>query len=459
VGVSSILIAVACGSTKTGGTPPTGASGASGARTALAGSGGSSAGSPSSNAIGGASGAENTGGEAGAGAGSGDHAGAAAIAADVHCEAEPSQCVCVADPTHLQDDTVTCTGSASSFCCADVGAYPGSGACSCQPWACTDNGTRCACGAGSSGTLATCPAARAHCCRNTTIPNCHCGPASDVCGVDEVEAYNCVLDQVPCLGGEERVSSCTGTVEILGSAAGGTGGTGGAGGAGAGAGSGGAGGAGGAGGSSAGGSGGAAGSAGSGPVCTPTKGAASAVLIDDFSDHDNLLAPVGGRTGSWYAFSDGTCTQLSPPYDSTGMPVPISTVGRVGASDGSINTTATGCSIFGVGVGFSLLASGSCPYDASSYSGLSYWAKGTGTVEVQIHTSIPEIVTGDAFFDAPGGTLTDAWAQFSVPFTSLQSDTGNTVFDPKTVLSISFILSTTQGPVSLTLDDIAFDVP
>ena len=267
-----------------------------------------------------------------------------------------------------------------------------------------------------------------------------------------MEAYNCVLDQVPCLGGEERVSSCTGTVEILGPAAGGTGGTGGAGA--------GNGGAGGAGGSSASGSGGAAGSAGSGPVCTPTKGAASAVLIDDFSDHDNLLAPVGGRTGSWFAFSDGSCTQLSPPYDSTGtLPVPISTVGRVSASDGSINTTATRCDGFGVGVGFSLLTDGLCPYDASSYSGFSYWAKGTGAVSMEIHTSIPEIVTGDADFYPPGRTLTDAWAQFSVPFASLQSFTGNTVFDPKTVLSISFVVSNAQGPVSLTLDDIAFDVP
>ena len=102
--------------------------------------------------------------------------------------------------------------------------------------------------------------------------------------------------------------------------------------------------------------------------------------IDDFEDGDGLIVPIGGRSGAWFTFNDGTGTQTPPP----GAPI----VPEVLAADASyvLHETGTGFApvgelpdgsfAFGAGLGVHLRhddATGlPLPYDASGYEGIGF---------------------------------------------------------------------------------------
>jgi hypothetical protein len=154
------------------------------------------------------------GGAINAGGTAGSVGGSAMPMADVHCEAFNGGCTCVGDPNHLfAPDSLSCTESISSFCCADELDYPARGACQCQHWGCTDNGTGCACGNGT-GTLPTCPSSYGRCCSNAVNHTCDCGSAINPCAPDQTEVPGCLLDDVQCLGTEVRVFGCDGRGEM-----------------------------------------------------------------------------------------------------------------------------------------------------------------------------------------------------------------------------------------------------
>ncbi|HEX3773495.1 MAG TPA: hypothetical protein VHV51_03470 [Polyangiaceae bacterium] len=199
---ASVLVACSSGSDDSGSTSggSAGLSGSSGTAGSTASVGGSSG------TQGGSSGTQGGTNSASGAAGS---AGSGATAVDIHCEESSGVCTCVGDPNHVfPADSVSCAASTSMFCCADDADYPASGACQCEHWACTDNGTECACGNGT-GTLTTCPSSYGRCCKGTDTCDCH--SAINPCGVDETEVPSCVLDDVACLGNESRIGACDGS--------------------------------------------------------------------------------------------------------------------------------------------------------------------------------------------------------------------------------------------------------
>jgi endoglucanase len=100
---------------------------------------------------------------------------------------------------------------------------------------------------------------------------------------------------------------------------------------------------------------------------TDTSGPPS--LIDDLEDGDLAIVRTEGRQGDWFAFDDGTAG--------------LSTlaVGQPGRAAGAFAVRATGSGFgqWGGGIGFPLDrdASGRRTYDASGYTGITFWARVT----------------------------------------------------------------------------------
>ena len=132
-------------------------------------------------------------------------------------------------------------------------------------------------------------------------------------------------------------------------------------------------------------------------------------LIADFT-RDNSLNPVDGRQGVFYVQGDGSLAgEFDPPLPHvSGQPYPIdTTTGNPACSGpGSLHTKATGWGVWGADLGTDfvpkvLTEAGVGPlgtgfkgtYDASKYSGISFWAKATAPL-----TGV-QVTFGDAYTD------------------------------------------------------------
>jgi hypothetical protein len=113
----------------------------------------------------------------------------------------------------------------------------------------------------------------------------------------------------------------------------------------------------------------AGGVAGTAPVgCGKSTGADP--LIDDFEDADTTLKLVDGRNGPWETFDDGT---IGGVYAGK---MPTAGTGRGGTA--GFCTSITGYKAWGANLVASMNAP-KCGYDASSYDGVCFWAKGKVT--------------------------------------------------------------------------------
>ncbi|HEY4159990.1 MAG TPA: hypothetical protein VGM29_17885 [Polyangiaceae bacterium] len=232
----------------------------------------------------------------------------------------------------------------------------------------------------------------------------------------------------------------------------------------------------------AGSSGGSAGSAGTTPI---------GPLLDDLTDGDNTIAPLSGRVGYWYAYNDMTGTQWPPADPSGAIPFlvcPSSAVDcKLGpghtaapAADFWAETHGSGFTTWGAGIGFDLNDDGQKhPYDASAYSGISFWGKAEAATPVRAQIQIPAVSTvvnggtcvPPADPSASGkcdnqyginATFTTVWTQFMMPFATItQEDWGGEQFTPiggftkNAITDVQWIVP--QGVVfDFAVDDITF---
>ncbi len=117
-------------------------------------------------------------------------------------------------------------------------------------------------------------------------------------------------------------------------------------------------------------------------------------LIDDFEDGDNALKLVDGRNGPWETFDDGTVGAL---YSSR---APVAGSGRGGGS--GFCTNISGYKAWGANL-VATMNSPKCGYDASSYDGVCFWAKGKVTAGGPF---VFAVGTSDTVPDSSGGTCT-----------------------------------------------------
>lgn len=150
-------------------------------------------------------------------------------------------------------------------------------------------------------------------------------------------------------------------------------------------------------------------------VCLkPVVSDGSCPLIDDLEDGDNKILPVEGRSGSWYAYNDGTGTTTPTEFETSADT-------RTGSTK-ALHTTGADHTDYGGGFGFSMAC-----VDATAYSGMSFMAKGTGKLYVTVATAEtrPKGSGGDCVSahcnDNFGKIfeLTADWAQYSLTWDEL----------------------------------------
>ncbi|HTN83782.1 MAG TPA: hypothetical protein VL242_08855 [Sorangium sp.] len=219
-----------------------------------------------------------------------------------------------------------------------------------------------------------------------------------------------------------------------------------------------------------GGAGGASGAGGAGGAGEPDAGAEPppcTTLLDDLEDGDGAIVRCKDRVGNWYTYNDGTRGGTQSPLP--GRPfVPVSPGHE--PSMYAAHVAGSGFVTRGAGMGFDLnLAPGGAKlsYDASAYSGLTFWAK--ATAPTHIYVNFPDRNTdleggvcagsgcGDHFGE--GLDITTEWAQYTVMFAALSTDgwgvPAPAAFDAAHAYSVEF--HTAKSTVfDMSVDDIAF---
>jgi len=154
-------------------------------------------------------------------------------------------------------------------------------------------------------------------------------------------------------------------------------------------------------------------------------------LIDDIEDGTGRICQgPEGRRGVWYAFNDDVGMQWPAP---TTPGVAIATSEIPGGRDDSqraMHTYGMGYSYWGAGIGFDLAFDGTTYglYDASAYSGVTFWARGTPRRGIDLRistakTTLPKYGGACPMDNCPPLfkrlLLGDDWAQYWVPFSAL----------------------------------------
>jgi hypothetical protein len=125
-------------------------------------------------------------------------------------------------------------------------------------------------------------------------------------------------------------------------------------------------------------------------------------IIEDGEDLDHRGNVQDGRGGNWFTFVDPAGSTITP----RGWPFKMGAPGRNGSRGAphiSGRMASAGESIY-AGMGL-WLTDPTGPYDASMYSGVTFWAKGPGRVRFEI----PDVHTGPE-----GGICKDCYNDFGI---------------------------------------------
>jgi len=205
--------------------------------------------------------------------------------------------------------------------------------------------------------------------------------------------------------------------------------------------------------------------------CKAAAGLATELVIDDLEDGDNVLTPAGSRVGYWYTFNDGTGVQVPAPSVLFKPTAPGSTMSPKFAA----TTSGPAFTSYGAGMGFDFnnTASKSCPYDASAYKGISFYAKANSgnmammALKAMIKIPATTATTADSgtcatkcddhFYLKPAPVLTTTWTKYSITFASVAQDGFGTVatFDKSKILAVQFQVAK-DVKFDFSIDDIAF---
>lgn len=207
------------------------------------------------------------------------------------------------------------------------------------------------------------------------------------------------------------------------------------------------------------------------PLCrTAVAPAANIDMIDDFEDQDNGCLRTAGRTGWWFAANDTAAgsARLPTPFGMTTLP---NCANPTYAHIRGQGFTQWG-SMLGLGI-----VQGGAQYDLSAYSGVRFWARIGKANNKTVRFRLPDKDTdpSGATCDIAGANatvgchnhfgkdlteLTADWKLITITFAELTQLAGwgkqiPTGFDPKTVYSLDFFISS-NATFDLWVDDIAF---
>jgi len=154
------------------------------------------------------------------------------------------------------------------------------------------------------------------------------------------------------------------------------------------------------------------------------------LLIDDMEPvegstiADASLPQVDGRRGQWYTSNDGSGIQMPSPF--------VPSLGGANGTNYSARTSVQSFTGWGASFGVPLNARSTtsnmnCPYDATAFDGIHFWARGSGswTFAVATQDTVP-IATGgrcDAVCNDGFQTVlivSDTWTYFEFPWEILR---------------------------------------
>ena len=190
----------------------------------------------------------------------------------------------------------------------------------------------------------------------------------------------------------------------------------------------------------------------------------TADMIDHMDDGDARIIMANGRQGPWHSFSEPAGGNIQPPTGTGFLPAS----GGVNSTSHAVHVTGSNYS-FG-GVGFDLNNSTpmpesmqSQPYNASAYNGITFWAKGSGTLRVEfpqrsfVPTDRGGSCTGTCWnvYGATTPTLTGNWQQITISWSGMQREQGGTspAFTANELMGVAF-----KGGASFDfwIDEVAF---
>lgn len=184
------------------------------------------------------------------------------------------------------------------------------------------------------------------------------------------------------------------------------------------------------------------------PTCQAAGGTAEPLLVDDFEDGDLLLDARADLHGTWYVNNDGTGQQApTPGAEEDGLLVVAP--GSPQSPAFALHTSGAAFEQWGAFAGARLNASRSqpCNYDLSQYDGLRFYAKGEGSVRVNIGTvATTPIVDGGSCAGSMCSdygiriSLTRDWSEVDARFDALTQPSWATPadFNPALGLRLSF---------------------
>lgn len=197
--------------------------------------------------------------------------------------------------------------------------------------------------------------------------------------------------------------------------------------------------------------------------CPPPRSAGEVPLIDDFEAPS--LPAVDGREGGWYVYNDGTGGVQTPEGSierSTENPHRGQYAGRTHGEGFTDWGAAMALAIQTIGTN----GGGNCPYDASAYDGITFWARGEDRIFVHITTmnTAPVdqggrcAVTAECWDDFGAHiSLTDEWTRYTLAWDELaQSGWGlPTEFDPREILLLHW-QDEDASSFDIWIDDVSF---
>ena len=210
-------------------------------------------------------------------------------------------------------------------------------------------------------------------------------------------------------------------------------------------------------------------------TCVVAAGTMADLPIDDLEDGDNAIEMIGQRIGYWYTYNDGTGTQTPAP-DPSGV-IPFKPTAGGHSPLFSAETNGTAFTTWGAGMGFDFnnTAKKSCVYNASAYSGITFWAKGNVALKAMVKIPATTQSTSDSgtctmigppnmcedhYTLTPTPALTTAWTQYTITFASAatfaQAGWGVKVpFDKSNIIAMQFQINMGVA-FDFAIDDVAF---
>jgi hypothetical protein len=193
-------------------------------------------------------------------------------------------------------------------------------------------------------------------------------------------------------------------------------------------------------------------------------------LIDDLNDGDRFIPSINGRVGAWTGSHDNSPDgKMSPDPNGSFAPTSSGDPCRKYA----MYVSGGGYVLWGADFWFGL----GSPYDASKYTGISFWAKIDAGTSSVVRVNFPDKDTqpdgnlcstasnagADACYDHYGYriTLSSTWTKYTIMFSQLATQNwgrGGSGFDPASLYQVLFQIPT-GATFGIWVDDPAFTSP